>query len=79
MALTDNEALERERLLQLQANNQRWFSQEEFERLTYLSKKMFENTVSPYIKTITDADYSAESLKFKGFNATDRTVNNRKK
>lgn len=70
MALSENEAMERERLLQLQSNNQRYFSQEEFDRLTYLSKKMFNNAT---------AGYSADSIKFKGFNPTDNTVKNRNK
>ena len=46
--LTEIEYTERERLLELQRNSQRWFSQEEFDRLKELSNKMFKNAGSPH-------------------------------
>jgi len=46
--LTEIEYTERERLLELQRNRQRWFSQEEFDRLKELSNKMFKNAGSPH-------------------------------
>lgn len=49
-ALSEAEFIERERLLELQGNNRRWFSQQEFDRLKYLSNKMFVNS-GPYNKT----------------------------
>lgn len=45
--LTDIEYTERERLLELQRNHQRWFTQQEFDRLTELNNKMFRNGGSP--------------------------------
>lgn len=47
MVLTEAENDERERLLQLQANHQRWFSQEEWDELQRLSKKKFEDAGDP--------------------------------
>jgi len=46
--LSESEYKERERLLELQKNSRRWFSQEEFDRLKELSKKMFANAGSPH-------------------------------
>ncbi len=45
--LTKEEEKERNRLLELQKISNRWFSQEEFERLQALSKKLFESAGSP--------------------------------
>lgn len=47
--LSEAEFTERERLLELQRNSQRWFSQQEFDRLNELSNKMFANAGSPHI------------------------------
>lgn len=47
--LSEAEFTERELLLELQRNRQRWFSQQEFDRLKELSNKMFANTGSPHI------------------------------
>lgn len=47
--LSEAEFTERELLLELQRNSQRWFSQQEFDRLKELSNKMFANTGSPHI------------------------------
>lgn len=47
--LSEAEFTERELLLELQRNNQRWFSQQEFERLKELNNKMFTNAGSPRI------------------------------
>lgn len=46
--LSELEYKEREILLELQKNSQRWFSQEEFDRLKELSNKMFANMGSPH-------------------------------
>lgn len=46
--LTEIEYTERERLLELQRSNTRWFSQEEFNRLKELSYKMYKNAGSPH-------------------------------
>lgn len=46
--LTEIEYIERERLLLLQSNHQRWFTQEEFDRLKELSTKMYKNSGSPH-------------------------------
>jgi len=45
--LTEAEHMERNRLLKLQQINTRWFTKEEYERLKYLSYKMFKNAGSP--------------------------------
>ena len=45
--LNEIEYTERKRLLELQRNNARWFSQEEFDRLKELSTKMYKNAGSP--------------------------------
>lgn len=45
--LTEAEHMERNRLLKLQQINTRWFTKEEYERLKYLSDKMFKNAGSP--------------------------------
>lgn len=47
--LSEAEFTERELLLALQRNSQRWFSQQEFDRLKELSNKMFANSGSPHI------------------------------
>lgn len=47
--LSEAEFTERELLLELQRNSQRWFSQQEFDRLKELSNKMFANGGSPHI------------------------------
>lgn len=47
--LSEAEFTERELLLELQRNSQRWFSQQEFDRLKELSNKMFANAGSPHI------------------------------
>jgi len=47
MALTVDEIKERIILLELQSSKTRWFSQEEFCRLLFLSRKMFKNAGSP--------------------------------
>ena len=49
--ITVEELIEHKRLLELQQIKTRWFSQEEFNRLKYLSNKMFLNVGSPH-KTI---------------------------
>jgi len=46
--LCESEYKEREKLLELQKNSKRWFSQEEFDRLNELSNKMFANAGSPH-------------------------------
>lgn len=46
--LTEIEYTEREKLLELQRNDQRWFTKEEFDRLKELSNKMFKNVGSPH-------------------------------
>ena len=46
--LSEAEFTEREMLLELQRNSQRWFSQQEFDRLKELSNKMFANAGSPH-------------------------------
>jgi hypothetical protein len=46
--LTEVEYTERERLLELQRNHQRWLTKEEFDRLKELSNKMFKNAGSPH-------------------------------
>lgn len=47
--LSEAELTERELLLELQHNSQRWFSQQEFDRLKELSKKnVCECRVAPY-------------------------------
>lgn len=46
--LTIEETQERERLISLQKNRSRWFSQEEFDRLKELSNKLFEAAGSPH-------------------------------
>lgn len=46
--LSEVEFTERERLLELQRSRTRWFSQQEFDRLKKLSKKMFANAGSPH-------------------------------
>ena len=46
--LSEAEFTERELLLELQRNSQRWFSQQEFDRLKELSNKMFANAGSPH-------------------------------
>lgn len=45
--LSEAEFTERELLLELQRNSQRWFSQQEFDRLKDLSNKMFANAGYP--------------------------------
>lgn len=39
--LTPEENAERDRLLELQSSNTRWFRQHEFDRLKYLSNKLY--------------------------------------
>ena len=46
--LTDEELKERSILLDLQRDNTRWFSQEEFDKLKELNNKMFKNAGSPH-------------------------------
>ena len=46
--LTEIEYTERERLLEIQRDHQRWFTKEEFDRLKELSNKMFKNAGSPH-------------------------------
>ena len=50
VGLTVEETQERNRLLELQKSTKRWFSQEEFDRLKFLSEKMFKNAGSPHIR-----------------------------
>ena len=45
--LSESEYKEREKLLELQRSRIRWFSQQEFERLKELTKKMFANAGDP--------------------------------
>ena len=45
-SVSDQEIKERERLLELQAVHTRYFTQEEFDRLKYLSEKFF-NIIKP--------------------------------
>lgn len=45
--LSHSEYQERERLLQLQLLPSRWFTQAEFDRLAFLSNKMFDSAGSP--------------------------------
>jgi hypothetical protein len=46
--LSEVEFTERELLLELQRSKTRYFTKEEFDRLKYLSTKMFENAGSPH-------------------------------
>jgi hypothetical protein len=46
--LTEDEIKERELLIELKKSRTRWFSQQEFDRLQYLSNKLFENAGSPH-------------------------------
>ena len=47
--LSEVEFIERECLIELQKNNTRWFSQQEFNRLKRLNEKMFANSGYPHI------------------------------
>lgn len=46
--LTKDEMREREMLMELRKSRTRYFTQQEFDRLRYLSTKMFENAGSPH-------------------------------
>lgn len=48
--LLNIEIKERERLLELQKSRIRWFSQKEFDRLIYLTNRIFIGTGSSYNK-----------------------------
>lgn len=39
--ITEDEMKERQRLLELQSDSRRWFSQKEWDRLKHLSNKLF--------------------------------------
>lgn len=47
-ALSELEIAERNYLLELQKSSTRWFSQDEFDRLKYLSNKMFLTSGDPH-------------------------------
>lgn len=47
LGLTQSETIERDRLLELQKNHSRWFSQQEFNRLRELDYKLFHNGGDP--------------------------------
>lgn len=47
LGLTEAEYNERERLIELQKNTTRWFTQDEFDRLKELSEKMYANAGHP--------------------------------
>lgn len=48
MALNESEIKEKNILIDLKLDHSRWFTQSEFERLEYLSKKEFEDAGSPF-------------------------------
>jgi hypothetical protein len=48
--LSNSEYIERELLLKLQKDLTRFFSQQDFDRLKWLSNKMFANSGSPHIE-----------------------------
>jgi hypothetical protein len=60
LGLTEAEFMQRERLLELQKSKKRWFSQEEFDRLNELSKKMIENSASPFESNVHDSHADRE-------------------
>lgn len=48
IGLTEEERIERERLIEHKKNERRWFSQEEFDRLKELDLRMFANAGDPH-------------------------------